>query len=68
MCVCVPVAVSPVGLPGYGLGAGEVAEQTQRGLSCSLAWLVRGFLALPPSLLQWHMGQFRTHETRSTWI
>lgn len=31
--VCVRVADSPVGLSGYGLAAGEVAEQTQRGLS-----------------------------------
>lgn len=45
MCVCVRVAVSPVGLSGYGLAAGEVAEQTQRGLSCSLTMPVRGFLA-----------------------
>lgn len=27
-CICVHVAVSPVGLAGYGLAAGEVAEQT----------------------------------------
>ena len=31
--VCVRVADSPVGLSGCGLAAGEVAEQTQRGLS-----------------------------------
>lgn len=30
------VRVAPVGLTGYGLAAGEVAEQTHRGLSCSL--------------------------------
>lgn len=27
-CISVHVAVSPVGLAGYGLAAGEVAEQT----------------------------------------
>lgn len=27
-CTCVHVAVSPVGLAGCGLAAGEVAEQT----------------------------------------
>lgn len=52
MCICVRAAVSPVGLPGYGLAAGEVAEQTQRGLSCSFTWLVRGFLSLLPTLLR----------------
>ncbi|KAK5622384.1 hypothetical protein CRENBAI_004548 [Crenichthys baileyi] len=31
-------------LPGYGLTAGEVAEQTQKGLSCSLTSSLRGFL------------------------
>lgn len=38
------VRVAPVGLPGYGLTAGEVAEQTQKGLSCSLTSSLRGFL------------------------
>lgn len=35
LCACVCAAVSPVGLAGYGLAAGEVAEQSQRGLSYS---------------------------------
>ncbi len=66
MCVCVRVAVSPVGLSGSGLAAGEVAEQTQRGLSCSLTWPVRGFLALLPTPLQWQMDPLGPLESRST--
>lgn len=65
MCVCVLGAVSPVGLSGYGLAAGEVAEQTQRGLSCSLTWPLRGFLALLPTALQWQMDPLGMLQTRS---
>lgn len=67
-CVCVRVAVSPVGLSGYGLAAGEVAEQTYRGLSCLLTWPVRGFLTLLPTPLQWQMGPLGMYETRATCI
>lgn len=43
-CICGHVAVSPVGLSGYGLAAGEVAEHTWRRLSCLLLWSIRSFL------------------------
>lgn len=66
MCVHVRVADSPVGLSQYGLAVGEVAEQTQRGLSCLLTWPVRGFLALLPTLLLWQMDPLGTLATRST--
>lgn len=37
------MCVAPVGLTGYGLAAGEVAEQTLKGLLCSFTPCLRGF-------------------------
>lgn len=59
------VAIAPVGLLGYGLAAGEVAEQTQRGLARLLTWAVRGLLALLPTLSQWQMEPLGMIDARS---
>lgn len=66
MCVHVRVADSPVGLSEYGLAVGEVAEQTQMGLSCLFTWPVRGFLVLLPTPLRWQMDPLGTLATWST--
>lgn len=47
MCVCVRVAVSPVGLSGYGLAAGEVAEQTQEGIIVLAHYACKRLSCLP---------------------
>lgn len=47
-----------------GLAAGEVAEQTQRGLSSSPTGPVRGFLALRLAPVLWQMDPLAA---RSAW-